>query len=62
MTLTEAKAAVGQPVIYRPVAWAPEKGVITYVGDKFVYVRYGSKRVSEATSPEDLLPAPDGAA
>ncbi len=58
MTLTEARDRVGQKVVYR----APhvghhqpgEEGVITSVGDTWVYVRYGASTTSKATHPEML--------
>lgn len=35
-----------------------EKGVITSVNDHYVFVRYGDKWQTQATSPEDLVLVP----
>jgi hypothetical protein len=54
MTLSEARAHVGDAVTYHP--YAPEldpaeEGVITSVNDRYVFVRYGAGEGSKATSP-----------
>lgn len=53
MTLTEARERVGQKVIYRPPHVdhdrQGEEGVVTTVGDTFVYVRFGTDTYSKAT-------------
>lgn len=54
MTLGEARDAIGQVVVYRPGGGGLETGVVTSVGDAFVFVRYGADRHSKATRPEDL--------
>lgn len=58
MTLDEARAAVGQPVVYSKFGAAdfvgPEYGIITSVGDPYVFVRYGTDTGSKATYPTDL--------
>lgn len=65
MTIDEARAGTGRAVIYHP--YAPdldpvEEGVITSVSDRWVFVRYGSNKGSNATSPELLaFAAPGGA-
>lgn len=63
-TLTEARSRVGEKVVYR----APhvslnepgEEGVITSVGETFVYVRYGADVTSKATPVERLWFIRDG--
>jgi hypothetical protein len=57
MTLDEARARIGDAVIYHP--YAPEldrveEGVITSVNDLFVFVRYGADKGSKATAAERL--------
>ena len=55
MTLGEALAHIGEPVIYRNVYGQAEQGVITSVGDRFVFVRYpGRAPHGIATHPLDL--------
>lgn len=57
MTPSEARALIGQKVIYRAHADAPpEEGVVTSVGEWFVFVRYGSDALSKAT-PAHMLEA-----
>ena len=53
MTLDEARARIGDAVVYHP--YAPEldpveEGVITSVNDRYVLVRYGADRGSKATA------------
>lgn len=61
MTLDECREAVGRQVIYRPAHGAnPEQGIITSVGEVYVFVRYGDDQHSKATAPGDLkLAIPD---
>lgn len=57
MTIDEARARIGKPVIYAAGGGFAEKGVITSVNDTYVFVRYGSNQGSQATRPEDLREA-----
>ena len=57
MRLTDARAHIGDKVIYRPPGQGPEaaeEGVVTSLNDVYVFVRYGSQVGSAATRPEDL--------
>ena len=57
MTLDEARAHIGDAVIYHPYATEldpVEEGVITSVSDRYVFVRYGADKGSKATSAERL--------
>jgi len=57
VTLDEAREHIGHGVIYRPYIGGlarAEEGTITSVNDSYVFVRYGTRRTSAATSPEDL--------
>ena len=60
MTLDDARDALGRPgvprVLYRPAPMTgpPEVGVIRFVSDRFVFVRYAGDRHSKATDPADL--------
>jgi hypothetical protein len=54
MTLDDARAHVGDGVVYRPAHGAREQGVITSVNDAYVFVRYGADQGSKATRPADL--------
>jgi hypothetical protein len=58
MTLEEARARIGNKVVYRaPHARRSEQGeegVITSVSDHYVFVRYGTNTTSAATLPADL--------
>lgn len=54
MTLDDAKASIGVPVTYYTRHTATERGVITGVGDRYVYVRYGHDKYPKATAPELL--------
>lgn len=45
---------IGRKVIYQGGAGEPEEGIITSFNDAFVFVRYGAKYNSEATSRKDL--------
>ena len=49
MTLDEAELGIGRLVIYYPGHGSSDEGVITSVGDSFVFVRYGSDIGSLAT-------------
>jgi hypothetical protein len=58
MTIDEARAHVGDGVIYRPPGGgydSAEEGTITSVNDRWVFVRYGRSRTSAATDPADLI-------
>lgn len=51
MTIDEARANIGNGVVYRPPhGLAAEQGVITSVNDHWVFVRYGISG-SKATDP-----------
>jgi hypothetical protein len=58
MTLDEARDHIGHGVVYRPPdCGGPEDGVITSVGDRYVFVRYAGRHPSAAgvpTPPETL--------
>lgn len=66
MTLAECAAHIGEEVTYQdpfPSGLFPsgrKDGVITSVGDRFVFVRYGQDAYSRATRAEDLTLARDG--
>jgi hypothetical protein len=66
MTLDEARGRIGRKVVYvellgdgpgRTVR-KEEEGVITFVNDVYVFVRYGASMQSQATRPEDLETVP----
>jgi hypothetical protein len=67
MTLNEARAHIGDGVVYRTAYGRTEDGVITSVSDRFVFVRYEGRWQSESTEPASLSlltvtqDAPDGA-
>jgi hypothetical protein len=57
MTLEEAAANVGKAVEYVPFGRAGtvvDRGVIAFVNDTFVFVKYALHHGSQATRPEDL--------
>jgi hypothetical protein len=54
MTLEEARASIGLPVVYDRKGCHPEQGVITAVNDRWVMVRYGSESGSAFTDAADL--------
>jgi hypothetical protein len=57
MTLDEARAHIGDGVVYRALdetGWKREDGVITSVNDRYVFARYGSDQHSKATDPAAL--------
>lgn len=54
MTLAEAGEHIGHGVIYHVPGIHTERGVITSVNNKFVYVRYGNDFGSKATYPFDI--------
>lgn len=56
MTLDEARGNVGRQVEYRPAhpALPAERGVISSVGERYVFVRYGEDLTAKATPPGDL--------
>jgi hypothetical protein len=46
---------IGEPVDYSPADGVPpERGVVTSVNDRYVFVRYGRDVTPKATSPENL--------
>jgi hypothetical protein len=51
MTLDEAREHVGEGVVYRTAYGNTEDGVITSVGDRWVFVRYTGDQRSKATDP-----------
>ena len=53
MTLSEARDHAGHGVIYA-TGHRAEDGVITSVGDRWVFVRYAGDQHSKATAPELL--------
>ena len=55
MTIEEAHAHIGDGVVYAPAHGEREEGTITSVNDRFVFVRYGSRRTSAATDPAALF-------
>lgn len=58
MTLEQARNGIGRRVIYQNTRVIHENtretGVISSVGVRFVFVRYGSDPNAKATRPEDL--------
>lgn len=58
MTLVEARAHIGNKVVYRAShvkrTEPGEEGVITSVNDRFVFVRYGPDTTAKATHPAML--------
>lgn len=54
MTLDEARANIGNGVVYRPAHGPAEDGTITDVNDRFVFVHYAWSRIGIATDPGDL--------
>jgi hypothetical protein len=54
MTLEEARAGIGETVLYSTVPGECEVGVIVTVGTKYVHVCYGRDRNAKATRPELL--------
>jgi hypothetical protein len=59
MDLETAREHVGDAVVYLdpyygPSPGNPEQGTITSVGDRYVFVRYGSDFGSKATDPDSL--------
>lgn len=56
MTLDEARAHLGNAVVYNTPGYPPEQGVITSVNAHFVFVRYGADMHSKATSASFLTP------
>lgn len=57
MTPDEARSYLdrGEPdVLYQPLYGEPERGVLTSVSGRLVFVRYGTQVTAEATDPADL--------
>lgn len=54
ITLGDARANIGRGVVYRPTHDKVEQGVITEVGQVFVFVRYDGDQYSKATPPGSL--------
>ena len=54
MTLDEARARIGDGVIYARPYGARETGVITSVGSRWIYVSYDDKPYGKATAAADL--------
>lgn len=54
MTLDEARASIGAAVFYFSRHTPTERGVITGVNDRYVFVRYRGDRFPKATAPELL--------
>jgi hypothetical protein len=63
ITLAQARQRVGDGVVYRPDEGDPEQGVVSSVGERWVFVRYGSDSGAKATEPgmlDWLAPSPAG--
>lgn len=54
MTIDEARAHVGEDVIYSTRPGEAEAGTIIRVGDLYAYVLYGRSLTPQATIPECL--------
>lgn len=55
MTPEEAQVGIGRRVVYKPgIPGGDEAGVITGVGQLYVFVRYDADGHSKATPPELL--------
>jgi len=54
MTLEEARAGIGETVLYSSVPGECEVGVIVTVGETYVHVCYGRDQNAKATRPELL--------
>jgi len=54
ISLSQAAAAVGAGVVYRPVHGPAEDGTIVAVNDRYVMVLYVGDRTAKATRAEDL--------
>ena len=54
MTLNEARAHIGDGVVYATGYSPPEDGVITGVSASLVFVRYRNQLHSKGTNPADL--------
>ena len=59
MTIAEARAHIGERVVYHPACGHIEDGVITRVSGDWVFVRYGADRHAVATDSADLTPRGD---
>lgn len=55
MTLEEARANAGKPVVYRPRCGHEERGVILRAGELFAWVVYDGDTDAKATNPADLV-------
>lgn len=62
MTLDEARAHIGDGVVYKTGYAPPEDGVITGVSRTSVFVRYAGKPNTQGTNPADLTLAERGRA
>jgi hypothetical protein len=64
MTLDEARAHIGDGVVYTPAGGDREDGVITGVSRTSVFVRFTGDQFGKGTDPADLTllagEAPDG--
>ena len=54
MTLDEARAHIGDGVVYTPDDGKREDGTIEAVSSVYVFVHYAGDRGCKATYPEDL--------
>jgi len=54
ISLSQAAAAVGAGVVYRPSHGPAEDGTIVSVNDRYVMVLYAGDRTAKATRAEDL--------
>jgi hypothetical protein len=62
VTIDEARAHIGDAVVYHPHGADPENGVIRHVSPNFVFVAYsGDLNGAKATSPEDITLIAGGA-
>lgn len=59
MTLQECEKNIGRYVTYIPFEGCDnslrERGIITSVNEKYVFVRYGNDCISKSTNPDDLI-------
>ena len=55
MTLDEARAHIGDGVVYLPCGGPVEEGVITSVNDHYVFAVYGADKTPKATRAADLI-------
>ena len=54
MTIDEARGHIGHGVVYLAGTDRAEEGVITFVTERFAFVRCAGEEMSLATDPADL--------